>query len=64
MVRVGPICVEMILTRGVGPVGNLAIIIKDEDGDGDVHKLVDVHFVLEGVASLLYQGEELCGCDY
>jgi hypothetical protein len=64
MVRVGPVRVEMILSRGVGPVGNLPLIVEDEDGDGDVHKLVDVHFVLEEGVSLLYQGEELRGCDY
>ena len=47
MVRIGPILVEVVLARGVGSVTNLALIIKDEDGDRDVHKLVGVHFDLE-----------------
>jgi hypothetical protein len=47
MVRIGAILIEVVLARGVGTIGNLASIIKDEDGHRDVHKLVVVHFDLE-----------------
>jgi hypothetical protein len=47
MVRVGPILVEVVLARRVGTIGNLALIVEDEDSDRDVHKLVGVHFDLE-----------------
>ena len=38
----------MVLRWRVGTIGNLAVIIKDENGNRDVHvRIDDVHFGLE-----------------
>jgi hypothetical protein len=44
MIRIGSILVEVILTGGVCPVGDVAAVIKDEDRNRKSHQVVGGHF--------------------
>jgi hypothetical protein len=49
VVRIRAILIEVVILRGIGPVGNLTSIIEDENRYRDVHELVGIgsHCVLD-----------------
>ena len=38
MVRIRAILIEEVTIRRIGSIGNLSLIIEDEDSDRDIHK--------------------------
>jgi hypothetical protein len=42
VVRIRAILIEVVILRGIGPVGNLTSIIEDENRYRDVHELVGI----------------------
>jgi hypothetical protein len=53
MIRVGAILIEGVCIRRIGSIGNLTVIVKDEDGNRNIHmRILDGHIVRSWINKL------------